>query len=126
MRPDDGAVKRRLGVDGVGDGDLWAPPRDRRPSRRKVGLIIGAIILAIATAGGVATFILSRNPPKAFERIKPGMTQAQVVGILGVPTVRGTAESGETCWYWERELDVTANGVCFREGRVVARTRADG
>jgi hypothetical protein len=54
------------------------------------------------------------------------MTEAQVVAILGVPDIRGTATSGETCWYWERELELAANGICFREGRVVARPRSDG
>jgi outer membrane protein assembly factor BamE (lipoprotein component of BamABCDE complex) len=105
-----------------GDDAAWAPPVDRRPSRRKVGLIIGALVLAIAVAGAVATLLATLNPPEGFERIRNGMTQTQVTGLLGVPDFRGRTDTGLDCWYYDRSITPAARGVCFRDGRVVEQT----
>lgn len=62
------------------------------------------------------------TPPESWARLEEGMTQAQVLGLLGEPTSKFKV-SGQTVWYYYYR-DVGGGSVFFyNDGHVASRQR---
>jgi hypothetical protein len=65
--------------------------------RRKVWILVGVLLLAIAVAG---YYVLSNESP-----VRVGMTQGEVDAVLGEPIALGVPDGDDSGWAWyERKL----------------------
>jgi hypothetical protein len=126
-------------------------PRPARPSLVRIGVTVFSIVLAAVAAQtalsgisegeclvwpGIGTCFTRDFSHRGFQKIKPGMTEAQVIALIGKPMHRGPGRGSPPGWPLFQRGDVVwgyssdssrlggdwawlAREVMFRNGKVV-------